>query len=148
MSFENSESRLRQLVSRYANSFDLKDWTGLEQCLAQNVYTDYSELRGTPPELISREQFVELRRDALGDLETHHLSGNIEIAVTDDSARLRVSMVIYRRNSTGDTLNTHCLYLLGAERSDEAWVFNSITQKILINVGKTEIHSGIKHGDA
>jgi hypothetical protein len=41
---------IQQLVARFANSFDTKDWTGLGQCLADRLYTDYSDLRGTPPD--------------------------------------------------------------------------------------------------
>lgn len=135
---------LQQLVARFANSFDIKDWTALGQCLANELYTDYSDLRGTPPETISRERFVELRRSALSDLHTHHLSGNVEIDLAEASANLKVSMVIYRQNDDGEALNTHCLYLLGAEHTESGWVINSITQKVLINEGRTTLHEGIR----
>ncbi len=39
---------IQQLSARFANSFDTKDWTALGQCLADELYTDYSDLRGTP----------------------------------------------------------------------------------------------------
>jgi hypothetical protein len=70
---------LQELVARFANSFDLKEWDRLGQCLADTLYTDYSELRGTPPETMSRDKFVQLRRSALQELQTHHLAGNLEI---------------------------------------------------------------------
>ena len=134
---------LQQLVARFANCFDLKDWDGLGQCLSDNLYTDYSDLRGTPPETMSRDSFVALRQAALNDLQTHHLAGNAEIRLTGESAALKVSMVIYRRNASGDALNTHCLYLFGAELVDSGWVINSITQKVFINHGKTTVHKGV-----
>ncbi len=134
---------LQQLVARYANCFDLKDWDGLGQCLSSNLYTDYSDLRGTPPETMPKDKFVALRRSALDDLQTHHLSGNVEVCLTEESAKLKVSMLIYRRNGAGETLNTHCLYLFGAEHGDSGWVINSITQKVLVSYGQTTVHKGI-----
>lgn len=134
---------LQQLVARFANSFDLKDWEGLGQCLSPEVFTDYSDLRGTPPETVSREIFVALRRTALDALRTHHLAGNVEIAVTGATAALKVSMVIHRQAETGESLTTHCLYLMGAERSDTAWSICSLTQKVLLNYGNQAVHKGI-----
>jgi hypothetical protein len=137
---------LQQLVARYANSFDLKDWTGLGECLADTLYTDYSDLRGTPPETLTREAFVALRRAALHDLQTHHLSGNLEVRLDGESARLKVSMVIFRRNAAGETLNTHCLYDFGVEHGDGGWVINSITQKVFMSDGRKTVHEGIVSG--
>ena len=134
---------LQQLVARFANSFDTKDWGGLEQCLKPDLYTDYSDLRGTPPEQMSNSHFVELRRTALQDLQTHHLSGNAEINVSASSGEVKVSMVIFRRNTNGEVLNTHCLYVFGVERVENHWLIGSIVQKVLISDGHKTIHKGI-----
>ena len=48
------EQAIQQRIARFANSFDLKDWEALGACLTEQIYTDYSELRGTPPEIVSR----------------------------------------------------------------------------------------------
>jgi hypothetical protein len=32
---------LQKLVARFANSFDLKDWDGLQDCLDSSVHADY-----------------------------------------------------------------------------------------------------------
>ncbi len=134
---------LQQLVARFANCFDTKDWNGLEQCLSPEVYTDYSDLRGTPPETVSRDRFVALRRFALDALRTHHLAGNVEIALTGSRAALKVSMVIHRRDDAGESLTTHCLYLMGVEQRDSAWTIDSITQKVLMTYGNQTVHKGI-----
>ncbi|MFN0316563.1 MAG: nuclear transport factor 2 family protein [Burkholderiales bacterium] len=110
---------LQQLVARFANSFDTKDWTGLGQCVQAEIDTDYSDLRGTPPERMSRDRFVELRRTALHDLQTHHLSGNAEINISNTCGEVKASMVIYRRNANGETLNTHCMYVFGGRARRE-----------------------------
>ena len=49
---------LQKLVARFANSFDLKDWDGLPDFLDNSAHADYSDLRGTPHETLSSEQFV------------------------------------------------------------------------------------------
>lgn len=135
---------VQQLVARFANSLDLKDWSALAACLAAEVHTDYSELRGTPPQTLSREHFVALRQAALQPLRTHHLAGNVEIAFTaDDAAQVMVSMAIFRRSADGRTLDTHCIYQLGVRREARGWLIDSIVQKVLINDGDTAIHAGI-----
>ena len=134
---------LQQLVARFANSFDTKDWAGLEQCLKAELHTDYSDLRGTPPERMSSVRFVELRRTALHDLQTHHLSGNVELNVSASSGEVKASMAIFRRNTNGEMLNTHCLYVFGVERVENDWLINSIVQKVFISDGHKRIHKGI-----
>lgn len=134
---------LQNLVARFANSFDLKEWDRLGECLADTLYTDYSDLRGTPPETLSRETFVQLRRSALQDLRTHHLAGNLEIELAGTTANLKVSMVICRQSPSGETLNTHCLYFFGAEQVEGVWRIHSIRQKVLMSEGQPGIHKGI-----
>ena len=56
----DDEGQIRQLIARFANSFDLKAWDALRECLAESV---------------------ELRRRALDSLKTHHLAGYPEITV-------------------------------------------------------------------
>jgi len=85
----DDEVEIRRLIARFANAFDLKAWDALEACLAESLATDYSDLRGTPPEVVARQRFVETRRTALGHLQTHHLSGNYEITVDGGRGRCR-----------------------------------------------------------
>lgn len=134
---------LQQLVARFANSIDTKDWAGLGQCLKAELHTDYSDLRGTPPERMSSVRFVELRRSALHDLQTHHLSGNVEINASNTCGEVKASMVIYRRNTNGEILNTHCLYVLGVERVEDHWLISSIVQRVFIGDGHKTVHIGI-----
>ena len=141
----NLEERyaVNQLIARFANNFDLKAWDDLRDCLTESVYTDYSALRGTPPETLTGNQFVELRRQALQHLKTHHLAANYEINITDNQGDARVSMVIYRKNETGDVLNTHCLYLFGVKKMNHTWRIFSIVQKVFWSDGNTKLHQGI-----
>ncbi len=139
----NAVQELQNLVARFANSFDIKDWGLLRECLSESLHTDYQDLRGTAPETMSREKFVALRRDALDALQTHHLAGNVAIEMSGHTAELMVSMVIFRRSRDGRTLNTHCLYYLRAARGPTGWQINSIRQKVLFQDGDAGVHVGI-----
>ena len=142
-SHPRDERDVHRLVARFANSFDTKAWGDLTGCLADTVHTDYSDLRGTRPEAMPRERFVELRRQALEPLQTHHLAGNVEVDLQDGEGSVRASMVIYRRRPSGAALNTHCLYLFHVRKRDGAWRIDSIVQKVLWSDGDPAIHRGI-----
>lgn len=135
---------IQQLVARFANSFDMKDWDGLQACFTESLYTDYSDLRGTPPETISASEYVRLRRESLDHLKLHHLVGNYEVTFPDfDSAACRASMVVWRRSET-EEFTTHCMYDFQLARQWGAWKISGITQKVLWSEGVSSIHKGAK----
>lgn len=134
------ESAVRRLIAKFANSFDLKAWDELSDCLAESVYTDYSHLRGTPPDAVAKADFVASRRTALQALATHHLLGNVEIFINGTSATSRVSAVVFRRDEHGRVLTNHCLFLLGLQKQRDEWHISSIVQKVLWTEGNAGIH--------
>lgn len=137
------KAAIHDLINRFANCFDLKDWAGMGACLCAEMHTDYSDLRGTPPETISSMRFVELRQKALEPLATQHLMSNHDITVDGDSAKAIASCVIFRRSGEHQTLNTHCVYFFGMARETDGWKIAAIRQQVLINDGDTGIHAGI-----
>ena len=137
------ELAVMRILSRFANCFDTKQWDEMTHCLAPVLYTDYSDLRGTPPETLSNTRFVELRHEALDKLATHHLFGNHEIELLGDVAKAKVSAVIFRRAADGETLHTHCLYLFELRKAPQDWKICAITQKIYWSEGNKRIHAGI-----
>jgi len=135
---------IQRLLARFTNSFDVKDWAGLQDCLAEQLYADYSDLRGTPPEAVHADDYVRARRESLQDLATHHLSGNVEIVLDDPrNATCRVSTVIWRKSDT-EAFDTHCVYVFNATKVGSVWKINAITQKVLWNEGRPSIHPGTK----
>jgi hypothetical protein len=94
--------------------------------LTESIYTDYSDLRGTAPETMTRERFVELRRQALEPLQTHHVASNVEVDIGNGEASVRASMAIYRRRADGSILDTHCLYLFHTRKDSGRWRIDSI----------------------
>jgi hypothetical protein len=135
--------QIQELVARFANSFDLKDWRGLEACFTESIYTDYSDLRGTPPETITASEYTRLRREALDHLKLHHLVGNYEINFSDENtATCCASMVVWRKSETED-FTSHCVYTFQLIKSND-WKISGITQKVLWNEGTSSIHKGTK----
>ncbi len=136
--------QIHNLIGRFANSFDSQDWEVLKDCLADMVYTDYSDLRGTPPETVSCEAYVASRKESLKNLTTHHLSGNYEVQYADAmQATCRASMIIWRK--AGETqFTTHCIYVFRLRKDPSGWKIAGITQKVLWNEGNPAIHTGVK----
>ena len=134
--------RIQQLIARFANSFDLKDWDGLQFCFTESLYTDYSDLRGTTPGNISAGEYARLRRESLDHLKLHHLVSNYEIDFSDaDHAACRSSMVVWRK-SDKEEFTSHCVYIFQLTKQNLDWKISGITQKVLWNEGKSSIHAG------
>jgi 3-phenylpropionate/cinnamic acid dioxygenase small subunit len=135
---------IQKIIARFANSFDMKDWDSLQTCFTDSVYTDYSDLRGTPPETISASEYVRLRSESLDHLKLHHLIGNYEVDLSDsNSATCRASMVVWRKAETEDFIS-HCVYIFQLIKQKDTWKINGVTQKVLWNDGSSSIHKGAK----
>ncbi|WP_455385230.1 nuclear transport factor 2 family protein [Acidihalobacter prosperus] len=148
MSEVDDKLAIHELLASYANSFDRKAWDELGACLSDTLHTDYSQLRKTPAETISRERFVELRRDALDRLDTHHLLSNVQVRLNGRRGEATASMAIFRKNAQGERFDTHCLYLFGVRKHGPSWLIHSIVQKVLWNEGSDSVHSGVpRDGD-
>ena len=136
--------KIQQLIARFANSFDVKDWDGLQSCFTESLYTDYSDLRGTPPENISAGEYARLRRESLDHLKLHHLVSNYEIDFIDqEHATCRASMVVWRK-SDEEEFTSHCVYTFQLTKQNMDWKISGITQKVLWNEGTSSIHTGAK----
>lgn len=135
---------IQELIAHFANSFDLKDWSGLESCFTESIYTDYSDLRDTPAETITAQEYVRLRRQSLDHLKIHHLVSNYETEFIDsDTATCRASMIVWRK-SDEDEFTSHCVYTFQLTKTNSDWLINGITQKVLWNEGISSIHKGVK----
>ncbi|MDQ3004397.1 MAG: nuclear transport factor 2 family protein [Chloroflexota bacterium] len=135
---------IQGLIACFANSFDVKDWDGLKSCFTASLYTDYSDLRGTPPESISASEYVRLRRESLDHLKLHHLVSNYEIDFpTAEQAVCRASMVVWRK-SEEEEFTSHCVYIFQLILQNGVWKISGIIQKVLWNDGTSSIHKGAK----
>jgi 3-phenylpropionate/cinnamic acid dioxygenase small subunit len=135
---------IQELIARFATSFDVKDWSGLEACFTESLYTDYSDLRGTPSQTITASEYVQLRRESLDQLKLHHLVSNYEIDFTDENtATCRASMVVWRK-SDEEEFTSHCVYMFQLVKQNNNWRISGITQKVLWNEGTSSLHKGAK----
>jgi hypothetical protein len=141
---EKNILEIQKVIARFANSFDMKDWNGLESCFTESLYTDYSDLRGTPPQTVSAKDYVQKRIDSLNHLKLHHLVSNYEMDFSDsNSATCRASMVVWRK-SDEEEFTSHCVYIFQLTKRDSDWKISGITQKVLWNEGTSSIHKGAK----
>jgi hypothetical protein len=137
--------KIQELIAHFANSFDMKDWEGLESCFTETFHSDYSDLRGTPPETISVKEYVRLRRESLEPLKIQHLVSNYEIKFLESTiATCRASMVVWRKTDKEDFI-THCVYIFQLVEQDAVWKISRITQKVLWNEGTSSIYKGAKN---
>ena len=136
--------KIQQLIARFANSFDVKDWDGLQACLTESLFTDYADLRGTPPKIITASEYVRQRRESLDSLKLHHLVSNYEVDLTDSNfATCCASMVVWRK-SDEEEFTSHCVYTFQLTKRDSDWKISGITQKVLWNEGTASLHKGAK----
>ena len=137
-------NKIQQLIARFANSFDAKDWSGLQACFTESLFTDYSDLRGTPPQNVTAADYVRQRRESLDHLKLHHLVSNYEVDFTDsNTASCRASMVIWRKSDEEEFIS-HCVYIFQVVKQGDDWKISGITQKVLWNEGTSSIHKGAK----
>jgi hypothetical protein len=136
--------KIQEVIARFANSFDVKDWNGLEACFTDSLTTDYSDLRGTPPEKVKASDYVSARRESLDPLKLHHLVSNYEIAlINSNTATCRASMIIWRKSGE-EEFTSHCVYTFQLTKQVSDWKISGITQKVLWNEGALSIHKGAK----
>jgi hypothetical protein len=136
--------KIQEVIARFSNSFDVKDWSGLEACFTESLYTDYGDLHGTPSQTVSASAYVAARRETLDHLKLHHLVSNYEIELPDaDRATCRASMIVWRKSET-EEFTSHCVYEFQLTKHASVWKISGITQRVLWNEGTPSIHKGAK----
>lgn len=136
------KDKISEVVSKFATSFDLKDWQGLEETLAESIECDYRDLRGTSG-CLSKHEYVSSRKKAINELQTQHLFSNFEIVLEQGRASCRLNAVIFRRNSAGVIFNSHVVYRFHLRQMNDKWKIDSIKQSLLWNEGDSTIHIGV-----
>jgi 3-phenylpropionate/cinnamic acid dioxygenase small subunit len=134
-------------IVRYAATLDAKDWAGAETCFAAEVETDYGDLRGTGPARIAAHAFVDLRRQALERLKTHHMSTNHLVTLDGDRATCQSAMLIHRLDpsrETDNTFDTLAHYTHTLARTAGGWQITRVRQSVAWNRGNSAIHAGAR----
>mgnify|MGYP001453042418 CR=1 FL=1 len=151
MTDERSFSRLQDtaavidVVLGFARSLDVKDWAACRRCFEDEIETDYSDLRGEPPQTVKADDFVALRRAALERLKTLHLSANHLVTVDGDRATCVSAAVIHRfRPEDGERFDTYCAYTHALVRTPAGWKISKVKQTVYWNTGNPDIHAGAR----
>jgi hypothetical protein len=137
------------LLCRFFQAFDEKDWTVMRACLCDEVFTDYSSFRDVPAGTISGDRYVAQRRAALAALDMQHNFLNLAVAVDGDEAEARCNYIIHRFHPSFDGVNDHFFhsyghYRFGFRRIADGWRIARITQVLLRNHGNREIHGATR----
>ena len=134
-----------EVVLAVARALDVKDWAACRRCFTDEIKTDYSDLRGEPPQIVKADEFVELRRTALERLKTLHLSANHLVTVDGDRATCVSAAIIHRfRPEDGERFDTYCAYTHALVRAGGLWKIGKIKQTVYWNTGNPDIHSGAR----
>jgi len=134
---------IQNILSRFFNAFDAKNWEALSSMLNDTVKCDYSDLRGVV-ELISANEYVQRRIDALTPLKTQHIIANLEIYPTGEMINCYFSMLIYRKREN-NFFNTHATYHMSLVENNNELKISYIKQTVLWNDGDPSLHSGISN---
>jgi len=135
---------ISNVLFKFANSFDLKDWDELESTLMDHVECDYQDLR-EKTDTCSKSEYVKSRKEALDHLKTQHLFSNLEIISEEKCSYCRLSAVIYRQDGHGKKFDSHVIYHFELRKlSNNEWKIQKIKQSVLWNEGDSTIHKGVK----
>jgi hypothetical protein len=134
---------INDLLTRFFQAFDEKDWPLMRDCLCDEVYTDYSSFRRIPAATIPADRFVEQRRAALHALDMQHnfLNLRVELDAAGGSATARCNYMIQRFHSSYDGhYHSQGHYLFAFVNAGGAWKISRIVQQLLRSQGDPEIH--------
>ena len=140
---------LHDLLCRFQQAFDTHDWDLLRQCLTARIYTDYSSLRGTPPAVVPRDEYVALRAAALTPLRMQHNFSNLRITADGTAVSGRCNFSIYRfaaasSDHPDEFFHSFGHYVFAFEEEDGVWKIAGITQVLLANQGDLALHAGVR----
>jgi hypothetical protein len=134
-------------VLRLGQALDEQDWQAARACLADELETDYSSFRGTPPARLTAESFVALRRSGLTGLRTQHLSLNHLVDVRGKQASCRADFVIHRWPLDPQDrrfFHSYGYYRYALIRSDVDWRICGITQVAIRSQGDASLHGAYR----
>jgi 3-phenylpropionate/cinnamic acid dioxygenase small subunit len=132
-------------IVRYASALDAKDWAAARSCFTDEIEADYADLRGSGPERLAAQAFVDLRRRALEGLKTHHMSTNHLVTLDGDRASCVSAMLIHRldpRRRSDNTFDTLAHYTHDLVRTARGWRIARVQQRVAWNRGNPAVHSG------
>jgi len=140
---------IHDLVCRFQQAFDDRDWPAMRACLAERVFVDYSSFRAVPGGEITGDRYVAQREAALSALDMQHNFLNLRVSVDGDRAHGRCNYAIHRFHPdfparAGGFFHSYGHYVFGFVRGADGWRIDRIEQHLLRNHGDPEIHGATR----
>jgi hypothetical protein len=146
---------INDLLTRFFQAFDDKNWPMLRDCLSDEVLIDYSSFRGELPAMMSGEQYVQQHRSALHRLDMRHnfLNLHIELDAFTEAATARCNYILLRFHRSFDGMSERYLhssghYFFAFTKVSGTWRICRITQDLQRNYVKSAITSAKQTQDA
>lgn len=135
-------------VLRFGYAMDTKNWPLLRECLADQLDTDYTALRGEARNIISADDFVALRTKDHSNMRTQHMITNQLVSVHGEHAECTSCFLIHRIDPTRpegeNSFDTAGHYTHGFVRTPHGWRIERIRQTVLWSRGNREIHGALR----
>ncbi len=138
---------VNDVLCRFFLAFDERDWASMADCLASEVFIDYSSSGREQPSFMSSYDFVQRRRDAVDTLLKHHSFSNLLLSKEADGVRARCNYLILRfhpdhRGEGEDFYHSCGAYEFLFSKAQGSWKITSITQRALRSWGNRQLHGG------
>jgi hypothetical protein len=143
---------INDVLCRFFLAFDERDWSGMETCLAHEVFIDYSSSGREQASTMSGAEFVQRRRDAVDTLAKHHSFSNLLLSNEMEGVRGRCNYLILRFDrefkGEGEDFYHSCgAYEFRFGKAEGLWKITSITQRALRSWGNRNLHGGTRKAD-
>jgi hypothetical protein len=142
------KSEIVEIILRFAYALDNQNWALLRDCLASQLDTDYTDLRGETRRIVSAEDFVAQRTKDLAGLKTQHMSTNHLVSIHANQAECTSCFLIHRIDPTrmpdGNNYDTVGHYTHGLIRTNQSWRIDRIKQTVLWSRGNPDIHGALR----
>ncbi|MFC5085899.1 nuclear transport factor 2 family protein [Microvirga arabica] len=144
---------INDLLCRFFLAFDERNWTSMADCLAPEVFIDYSSSGREQPGTMTNFEFVQRRQNAADTLSKHHSFSNLLLSSEAEDVRGRCNYLILRFERDLKRLGEDFYHSCGAyefmfAKADGSWRITSIMQKALRSWGNSNLHGGTRMAGA
>ncbi|MXQ14371.1 hypothetical protein GR328_23555 [Microvirga makkahensis] len=143
---------INDLLCRFFLAFDERNWASMADCLAPEVFIDYSTSGREQPGTMTNSEFVQRRQSVTDTLTKHHSFSNLLLSCEAAVVRGRCNYLILRfdRDFSGageDFYHSCGAYEFMFGKVDGSWRITSIVQNALRSWGNRHLH-GAAHAAA
>ena len=124
----------------------------MANCLAPEVFIDYSSSGREQPRIMSGSEFVQRRRDAVDTLAKHHSFSNLLLSKEADTVKGRCNYLIMRFDRDFSGIGENFYQSCGAyeflfSKAHGSWKITSIVQRALQSWGNSQLHGGTRKAE-